>query len=214
MLWTTLIPVGCLWLTQKLDKEAMIFPSRAGWGRIAAICAAAGLWLRQSPAFPAVRGNHLLGIVLGCLLFASITDFYMGKAYRFVWWIGMSAGFWMLWRGQMQGCDLAALLLSLAVYALLQEIFFAGFYGRADCHAFCLCALAQAGLGMGMTAFWAHMTLSFALLAIVQGCCCNIGKHGRLNMPVPFLPYITAAFLIILTCRFPNTPILWLFVQK
>lgn len=139
----------------------------------------------------------LLSVVLGCLLFAGITDLVMCQAYNFVWWIsGVAAGglLWQRWKetGTMTG------LPGFLLFCALQLFLCVRLYGRADGYAFCVCAGAQTGLGMGMEAYFMHMTVAFILLIIIQTFRKNIGTRGRLKRPVPFLPYVTAGFLIVL----------------
>lgn len=202
MLWTMIIPVGCLIIVQKLDKEESIVPSGEEWLKILGVGVLAGVVLRDLNIHIGqnVWEAMLLDILTGCLLFAGITDIYIGKAYHFIWWLGMAAGvlaFWLKGR-QMPPSYFAVLSVSIAAFVLLQQIFFARFYGRADCHAFCVCAFAEGSFGMGMMAFLVHMVLAFGLLAIVQRLRHNIGKYGYLKREVPFLPYITASFFIII----------------
>lgn len=200
MLWTTLIPVGCLVVVRRLDKEETIVPNKAEWIRIWGVCAAVGILSSFLNVSQTALEAMLLDILIGCLLFASITDLYIGKAYNFTWWIGTASGLFIFWHrsARMSDYQLVMLSISLFVFTLLQQVFFARFYGRADCHAFCVCAFAEGSLGMGMTAFLIHMVLAFGLLIIVQGIRCNIGKYGHLKRPVAFLPYITASFLIMI----------------
>ena len=49
-----------------------------------------------------------------------------------------------------------------------------------------------------MEAFLAHMIVAFALLLPVQAVKKNIATGGRLKAPVPFLPYVTTGFVVIL----------------
>lgn len=200
MLWTVLIPVGCLLIVGRLDYEEPIVPKKGQWLVIVGLCLAVGYFIKMLHFSQSALEAALLYVILGCLLFAGITDWYIGKAYHFIWWIGIAAAFFRfcLTSGHSGSYHTAMAVISLLLFAGLQETVFARFYGRADCHAFCVCAFAEGSFGMGMTAFWVHMVLAFGLLVIVQGIRCNIGKSGRLKRPVPFLPYITASFLIIL----------------
>lgn len=200
MLWTVLIPVGSLLIVGRLDFEEPIVPEKRQWLAILGICMAAGCFLRILPLSQTVLEQTLLSMILGCLLFAGITDLYIGKAYHFTWWLGMTAGvvLFLVGNSRAGSCQTVVAALSLLAFAGLQQIFFAGFYGRADCHAFCVCALAESSFGMGMKDFFVHMVLAFGLLTVVQGICGNIGKCGRLKEPVPFLPYIIVSFMIML----------------
>ncbi|MCM1185190.1 MAG: hypothetical protein NC251_07110 [Lachnoclostridium sp.] len=200
MLWTVLIPVGSLLIVGRLDFEEPIVPKKRQWTAILGICLAAGCFLRTLPLSRTALEETLLSMILGCLLFAGITDLYIGKAYHFIWWLGMTAGAVLFLVGSSRAGSYQTVVaaLSFLAFAGLQQIFFAGFYGRADCHAFCVCALAESSFGMGMEDFFVHMVLAFGLLTVVQGIHGNIGKYGRLKEPVPFLPYITVSFLIML----------------
>lgn len=132
----------------------------------------------------------LLGAMSGCLLFACVTDILTNKVYDFIWWVAA-------------GVEIAAYILHpislwklvcLAIFFIIQELLFAKLYGRADCHAFCICAVMESIFGMDITGFFLHMILSFAILIAIQYFRENIGKNGRLKIPVPFMPYITFAF--------------------
>ena len=175
--------------TIKLDRRTMA-------GVVWLTVSAAGL-LQWTCGREALFSRLLLSVVLGCLLFASITDLVMCQAYNFVWWIsGMAAGvlLWRRWKEMGTITGLPELLL----FCALQLFLCVKLYGRADGYAFCVCAGAQAGLGMGMEIYFMHMTVAFILLIIVQAFRRNIGPRGRLKKPVPFLPYVTTAFFVIL----------------
>ena len=131
-----------------------------------------------------------LSVLAGCLIFACITDGKMYEVYRFVWWIGGVLGVLCL---PGNGGDMGGLIL----YCLLQELFFCRFYGRADCHAFVVCALIQFGKGMGIREYLIHMLFAFSGLAVIQLLRKNVNKKGNLKEPVAFLPYITVSFWLI-----------------
>lgn len=143
----------------------------------------------------------LLAMLLGCLLLACITDVVIYRVYNFVWWIGGAASAILLWRRLWLSDGLrdgAGILFDLIIFLLIQLKLFGRLYGKADCYAFCVCSVAGAGIGMGLELFMAHMTLAFVLLVPVQFCKRNIGKGGTLKEPVPFLPYITVAFYLLM----------------
>ena len=71
-------------------------------------------------------------------------------------------------------------------------------YGRADCYAFCVCAMAETACGMGFAEYLFHMLIAFGILAMVQFARRNIDTKGNLKHPVPFIPYIAAAFVLVL----------------
>lgn len=136
------------------------------------------------------------GIIAVCLLFACITDCRSREVYNVTWWAaGMAAG--MLLLRERDRLD-AEILLELAFFILLQLVLFTKMYGRADCYAFSVCAVAEAAAGLSLAGYFVHMLLSFILLAFVQALRHNIGRGGNLRQPVPFLPYITLAFWALL----------------
>lgn len=92
----------------------------------------------------------------------------------------------------------AAIGLSILLFALLQYVLFMRLYGKADGMAFLVSALAEASLGYDVQMYLLHMILSYLLLSLVQGLKRNIGGKGRLKKPVPFLPYITVTFWIVM----------------
>jgi hypothetical protein len=143
----------------------------------------------------------LLAMLAGILLFACITDGLRCQVFRFVWWLSaVASGLLYIVHAGGSGDDhvIWTFWVEFLIYSLLQELFFSRFYGRADCHAFVLCALVGSLYGMTMREYLIHMLVSFGLLAIVQGLRRNISRKGNLKQPVAFLPYITIAFWIIL----------------
>jgi hypothetical protein len=134
----------------------------------------------------------LLGVVSGCLIFASATDLIMCKVYDFTWWIAGAALCVMF----VMSTPALRTICDVILFIILQELVFSRFYGRADCYAFCICALTESILGIGMEGFLVHMILSYMLLTFVQFFRKNIDRYGKLIKPVPFLPYITVTFCI------------------
>lgn len=141
----------------------------------------------------------LLSVVIGCLLLACMTDVVIYRVHNFVWWAaGLAAVILFFCRRResfrLFGNEVSGIL----IFCALQIFLFGKMYGRADCYAFCVCAAAEAGLGMGLTEFLTHMYFSFLLLAAVQVFRKNISLKGHLKKPVAFLPYITAGFYLII----------------
>lgn len=138
----------------------------------------------------------VLGVVLfACgLLAACIMDVREQMVYRYMWLISGAGAVCLMvlyvWR---HGISVGALL-ELVVFIVLQQWWFARFYGRADCHAYCVCAIAMTALGMEMVDYVMHMLLTFVGLAIVQLAKKNVTFGGRLKRPVALIPYITVAF--------------------
>lgn len=130
----------------------------------------------------------LLSVAAAALTAAVVMDLESCMVYNYVWWIGGGAAVLLLGmvKGGMEG--------ELLIFILLQELFFCRLYGRADCHAFSVCAFLENVMGMGMQMYLLHMLFAFLLLALVQGVGGNIGTNGNLKQPVAFLPYITLTF--------------------
>lgn len=188
------VAVG-LSLAKRFDREIYL-DRRAIAGVMGLAVLAAGL-LRWTCGREALLSRLLLSEVLGCLLFACITDLIMCQVYNFAWWIsGMAVGglLWQQWKESGTMVRLPELLL----FCTLQLLLCVRLYGRADGYAFCVCAGVQAGLGMGMEAYFMHMTVAFILLILIQAFRKNIGSRGRLKRPVPFLPYVATGLLIML----------------
>ena len=181
-----------LWLIRRLDQE--IRPGKRVCVAVFAACIAGDVL--NGLIFG--RGEFLvrlsLSFIMGCLLLASITDIAICQVYNFVWWIsGVAAIVLFTNRGSE-----ASVVWEVLLFGVIQMTLFAQMYGKADCYAFCMCAIAEAGLGFGAAGFLMHMLVSFLLLAAVQAVQKNIGSGGRLKKPVPFLPYITAGFYLML----------------
>lgn len=137
----------------------------------------------------------LLAVVAGCLLLACITDCRTCEVYQFTWWIAGIAG--MIWLFiSVAETDLCSLLF----YCLLQELLFCKFYGKADSHAFVVCALVLYGMGGGFLDCILHMLSAFCCLTVVQILRHNVNRKGNLKRAVAFLPYITVSFWINLCC--------------
>lgn len=142
-----------------------------------------------------------LAMLLGCLLLACATDVVICQVYNLVWWIGGAASAMLLWRRLWLSDipeDCVGILIDLTVFCVIQLKLFGRLYGKADCYAFCVCAVAGAGIGMRLELFMTHMAMAFVLLVPVQFSRRNIGTGGKLKEPVPFLPYITAAFYLLM----------------
>lgn len=130
----------------------------------------------------------LLSALAACMLAACVMDLESCMVYNYVWWTGGIAA------GILMGSGVKEIPWELILFILLQELFFCRMYGRADCHAFSVCAMVEAAWGMNMQVYLIHMLLAFVLLAVVQGIGRNIGRNGNLKQPVAFLPYITLSF--------------------
>lgn len=179
-----------LWCLKKREKKFWLICSVFNGGMIVAI-----------PEIGDMEGI-IFSVFGGCLIFACITDCKACQVYQFIWWVaGIAAGCLVCGRiGEMHCGESMQLLIGLLIYGGLQELFFCRFYGRADCHAFIVCALMLGGMRIEKIGWLVHMLLAFGILAFVQLLCGNINRKGNLKNPVPFLPYITIAFWINLCC--------------
>lgn len=138
----------------------------------------------------------ILGLLLFAsgLLVASIMDIREQMVYRFLWLIsGVGALLLLGLRVYADGLQ-AEWLVELVFFMALQQLWFKRFYGRADCHAYCVCAAAMAAFGLTLTDYVMHMLITFAGLGVVQLLRRNVGSGGRLKKPVALIPYITVAF--------------------
>ena len=133
-----------------------------------------------------------LSIFGGCMLMACITDVESCVVYDYVWWISGCAG---LFLAALAGNEKTG---SLILFGLLQEMFFCKMYGRADCHAFWSGSVMLSAFGMDMKGYLVHMLMAFGLLAVVQVFRHNVGRDGKLKRPIPFLPYITISFWMLM----------------
>lgn len=166
------------------------------WGYVSVINAELLCGMKQT-------GWNILfwSILAGCLILACITDYKSCEVYQFTWWIAGFATLLLMWKDLREGNRLSfSLTILLLVYVLLQEYFFCKFYGKADSHAFVVCAGALFGLGMNFRDCLLHMLLAFGGLAVVQLFRGNINRRGNLKKPVAFLPYITISFWIKCGC--------------
>lgn len=137
----------------------------------------------------------LLLLVLVFLHVAANEDGKYQQVHRYLWLLSGAAGFFLL----VLRCGLAwPALWELLLYGVIQYALFARFYGKADCHCFCVTAIVFAAYGGGMVAFLTHMLLTICILAFVQLCKRNVNRKGNLHRPVAMIPYIFTAFLPIL----------------
>ena len=196
----------CLRMLQKLDKEAeCIKQQKKGVSPVLQLCVCVlnseavflfgEIWMFGTDIFPVnnmIWYVMLFAILAGCLTAACIMDVESCMIYDYVWWLGMIAGVLLLCIGK---CDR---IMELLLFILLQELFFCRFYGRADCHAFAVCAITETAMGIGMKGYLIHMLVAFSMLALIQGMCHTINNKGNLKQPIPFLPYITGSFWILM----------------
>lgn len=201
------VVVVCVYMVKHFDTEVWSWTEKeqlailAGSGINSVII----LWIFRD-CFVKQSAMCLLAVLAGCLLFACMTDCKSCEVFEFTWWIAGTVGVILLFRQCLAESQIALndslgvqqKLMPLFFYIVLQEFFFCRFYGRADCHAFAICALVEASLGMGAMEYLLHMLLAFVCLAVVQLLRGNIHPKGNLKRPVAFLPYITFSFWVLL----------------
>lgn len=167
------------------------------WGKwiLASVCALSALCILHIEIY-CMETELLLGCFAGSLLAAAVMDLWEQMVYRFVWWIAGGAATVLLYLKFGRGEAAEGIVIQLALYIILQQAVFVHFYGRADCHAFSVCSMGMAALGMDFSDFIVHMTLAFVGLTAVQLASGNVTCGGRLKRPVPLVPYIVTAFWI------------------
>lgn len=141
-------------------------------------------------------------MILWCsLIYGCATDLKDKAVYNFTWWFGGLAAGGLLWKSMFPG-QAITVLWHLGLYMVLQMVLFSHLYGKADCYAFCVCAIAEASLGMTLFDYLIFTFLAVLLLFPVQLCRRNIAGNGNLKQPVAFLPYITTAFAVHIFMHF------------
>lgn len=192
VLWMVICGVWwfCLWIVKSFDETDWVIRRKeyVWWIGVSLANAALIENLRQSTAVMVE-----LSVLAGCMIFACMTDIKIYEVYGFVWWIGAACGAIGLQEN-------LGKLPELVFFCFLQEKFFCRFYGRADCHAFVICALVQSGMGLGLREYLIHMLFAFGGLAVIQLRRNNINRRGNLKQPVAFLPYITVSFWLNCYC--------------
>ena len=141
---------------------------------------------------------------VGCLFAASICDIRTHTVPDLIWWIAAAGILGLIlvrYGGGEAPSDPGAMkaagrLLEALFIIFIQERVMSRYYGRADSHAFSCCALYLAVCGSGLEAHILHMSLSLISLTLIQLLRHNISKRGRLKHPVPFIPYISVAFIL------------------
>lgn len=189
---------------EKLDKNAVDLPkwkvvptNRARMGiLVCSLCTCTAAYIGGERGY--FLRILLLGIVSGGLLAAWVMDVETHLIYDFVWWIsGSAAGILWMISGNVQ-----AVWWDVLCFMILQQLLFGRLYGRADCHAFCVCAPALGAFGMIMQDYLIHMLIAFCILTATQLIRGNVDCKGRLKVPVPFLPCIVIGFWSILFAKF------------
>ena len=155
-----------------------------------------------------VSEGILLSLLAGGLLAAAYMDAEKCWVYNYVWWWCLLSEILLfivrIWKcGGMSATDVPGNLFirqlgSFIIFVMLQHFLFEKMYGKADCYAFCICALAESIYGGGLFLFLLHMLIAVMLMAIVQIYRKNLMWNGKLRKPGAFIPYIVVAFWIIM----------------
>ena len=153
-----------------------------------------GIWLALCQNHWGKTGQLACGVLAAYLLVSSITDWQTCEVYDFLHIMGALAAVAVFCR-QPPTKDV---LISLAVYWLLQHFLFSRMYGEADAMAFLVCALFESVHGYGLLTYLLHMGTAFLVLGAVQAVKHNINRRGNLKKPVPFLPYIALTVWVFL----------------
>ena len=188
---------------ENLDKNAMTEPKwkLVSQSRVRFCICVCSLFACAVAAIGGEEGYYLcvllLSIVSGGLLAAGVMDVETHLIYDFVWWISGTAALLLLLFSE----NARVLWWDIMSFIVLQHLLFGRLYGRADCHAFCVCALAEGAFGMTMQDYLVHMLIAIGILSAVQLAGGNVTGDDRLKVPVPFLPYITVSFGIMLIVK-------------
>lgn len=146
------------------------------------------LWLLQAVGYV---------LFIGSMVAACIMDLKEQLVYRFVWLIAAVGISMVIGAVRMRGVGMNIdSLCDLVFFAMLQQLWFGRFYGRADCHAFCISAFMMWTLGLVLLDYVMHMLLAFAGLILVQLVRRNVRRNGQLKEPVPLIPYIAVALCV------------------
>lgn len=140
----------------------------------------------------------LCSLLAGGLLAAACMDAVHSYVYNYVWWWCLP---WACLLALSEGWNIRTWIAA-AGFTALQQLVFGHMYGRADCHAFSVCALAECTGDTGILWPLCHMLLAVILLTVVQLFHGNVTRDGRLRVPQPFIPYITVSFWMVTVLRY------------
>ena len=184
----------CLLGLMRLDREqGMKFTADL----FVAICAggliSGWIWLRLTAdePWPIRLAWLILHIYFLC---CSITDYQTCQVYDIFQYIGIGTSAYLLLT---ENADMK-IGFSIILFGMLQYFLFMRLYGKADGMTFLVAALAEGVLGYHVTGYLFHMIMAYLMLSLIQAVKGNIGRRGRLKKAVPFLPYITVSFWVML----------------
>ena len=182
-----------VWSMMQLDPEQNMQMTKKTW----LIFAGGSLFMSHLWVYITNGASFLeqLAWLTVCIYFlsSSMTDILSCYVYDWFQIWGTAAGTYLI----MQSSGDIWIGCSIVIFAILQGILFMKLYGKADGLAFLVAALVLGAMGCGVKTYLLHMIISYLLLAFTQAFKGNIGKKGNLKKPVPFLPYITISFWIV-----------------
>lgn len=129
------------------------------------------------------------------LVCAAIMDYKYHEVYDYFWIVIIVIAFIIrlifteltLWE-----------VLSLMIYVVMQEAVMCHGYGKADCHAFCSCAMLIGIYHMTLEYFILHMFITVVIMTIHQLAKKNVSINGRLKQEIPMIPYIVVAYFAVM----------------
>lgn len=179
--------LGEIWVSCKLDKQQdrLRINKRALIVSVVFLFFIALLRSKESMAVGIASGPFW-----GSLMAAAYSDRLIKQAYDFYFYIAGLSGIITL---LVTGVLIRDCIGDIVIFILLQWLLFRRMYGGADCLAFSVCALFFTAWGQELLGFLYLMTITFAVLAIVQLIKKNVNKRGNLKEPVALIPYIAVA---------------------
>ena len=159
-------------------------------------------WVHPGPASGTLI--CLAGFIV-CLLAASLWDIRSHSVPDLIWWIAALDIVLLICmrygpgdvRSGYSVMTASRLMIEALFVIFIQERVMSRYYGRADSHAFSCCALFFAACGSCLEAHIIHMSISLILLTLVQSFRKNISKGIKLKVSVPFIPYISVSFVVM-----------------
>lgn len=166
-----------------------------------------GIYAGENQFFQMAAEGILLSLLAGGLLAAACMDAESCYVYNYVWWWCLLWTGILLWHpvgGQNVGNRAWSTMNRIGIrqmeavllFVILQQCLFSRMYGRADSHAFSVCALISCHWEGEMLWFLLHMLLAVTLLTVVQLLKENVTCRGKLRIPKPFVPYIIITFWV------------------
>ena len=189
---------GCIYLNlrgfMKLDKNhGMEFKTKTWILLLAGSLVAAGIWIRMTDG-DTVSVKTAWMLIQIYFVLCSLTDILTCQVYDICQYPAVAAAAFLA----LQGPGQVEMGISILLFVGLQYGIFMRLYGAADGMALLVAALAECSMGYDINIYLFHMIMAYLLMGVLQAFRGNIGIRGRLKRPVPFVPYITVSFWIIL----------------